>query len=204
MIGPTPREHAVKKLLPIVVVALFAGAAYAAPSMKPGLWEMRIKKNVVDGHDTSAEMAGMNAKMNEQLARMPPEQRAKMAEMMGQRGMAMPPMAGGPAGGGVIRMCITPEMAKRDVPVADKDGGCQPTNVQRSGNRMTYELKCDRDGSKITGKGESTVEGDSILTKSDTTVQERGETHRIQSEMEMRFVGADCGNVKPLGGPPHH
>ena len=183
--------------LPIFFLATLAGTAAAEPAMKPGLWEMRISKNVVDGQDTSAQSAqmdGLNEKMKEQMARMSPEQRAQMGAMMSQRGMGM-----AMGGGGGIQMCITPEMSKRDVPVADKDGACQPVNVHRSGNRMTYELNCVSRGVKTTGTGESTLRGDSVANRSDTTVVDNGETHRIQTESEMRFVKADCGDVKPLG-----
>ena len=184
------------RILPIVLLAMAAGHACADPGIKPGLWEMRMGKNVVDGHDTSAQMADMSAKMNEQMARLSPDQRAQMSAMMGQHGMGMP------TGGGVIQMCITPEMAKRDVPVADKDGGCQPANVHHSGNRMTYEFNCvSSTGTKTTGTGESTVKGDSVASRSDMTVVDHGETHRIQSESEMRFVKADCGDVKPIVAP---
>jgi hypothetical protein len=154
---------------------------------------------VVDGQDTSAQMAGLNAKMSEQMARLSPEQRAQMAAMMGQRGMAMP--TGG--SGGTIQMCISPEMAKLDVPVVDKDGTCQPINVRRSGNRMSYEINCVSRGTKTTGTGESTINGDSMINRNDTTVVERGETHRIQTESEMRYVKSDCGGVRPLGAPNH-
>ena len=182
------------RALTIILLAMVAGPACADPGMKPGLWEMHMGKNVVDGHDTSAQMAGMNAKMNEQMARLSPEQRAQMGAMMGQRGVGMP------AGGGAIQMCITPEMAKRDVPVADKDGSCQPANAHRSGNHMTYEFNCvSTTGTKTTGTGESTIKGDTIESRNDITVVDHGETHRIQSESEMRFVKSDCGDVKPIG-----
>lgn len=185
-----------KYVLPILVLATLAGSACADSGIKPGLWEMHLGKNVVDGQDTSAQMAGLSAKMNEQMARMSPEQRAQMGAMMGQRGMGMP------TAGGVIQMCITPEMAKREVPVPDKDGSCQPVNTHRSGNHMTYEFNCvARDGTKTTGTGESTINGDSVASRSDMTVVDHGQTHRIQSESEMRFVKSDCGDVKPIVAP---
>ena len=119
--------------------------------------------------------------------------------MMGQGGMPM-----GMGGGGGIQMCVTPEMAKRDVPVADKEGSCQTTDVQRSGNRITYSMKCDAHGAKTTGTGETTFNGDSSTTRSDVTFVEHGETHHVQSQMEFRFLKSDCGNVKPAAAPKPH
>jgi hypothetical protein len=100
-------------------------------------------------------------------------------------------------------MCISPEMSKREAPVVDKDGACQPTNVRRSGNHMTYEINCVSNGRKTTGTGEATMGHDSVKTRSDTTVVERGETHHMQSEMEMRYVKSDCGDVKPISAAKH-
>ena len=186
-----------KRTVTLVMMAAASVSAYAESGQKPGLWEMRIVKTVVDGHDQSAQMAGLNAKMQEQMARMTPEQRAQMGAMMQQFGA--PPM--GESGG--IRMCITPEMAKRDVPVVDKDGTCQTSNVSRSGNRMSYEMQCSKEGRKISGKGETIRNGDSVSISGDTTVVEHGQTHQAHSEMEMKFISSDCGNVKPLGGDGH-
>lgn len=186
------------KKLTILALAALAGIASADAGIKPGLWEMRIAKTVVDGQDQSAQMAGISAKMNDQMARLSPEQHAQMSAMLGQHGMGMPM-----GGGGAIQMCITPEVAKRDVPVAGKDGSCQPINVHRNGNHMTYEVNCVSRETKTTGTGVSTVNGHSVTTRSDTTVVDHGETHRIQSESEMRYVKSDCGDVKPVGMPSH-
>lgn len=198
-----------KKYLSTVIAIAVSSTALADSGLKPGLWEMRILKNVVDGHDTSAQMAGMNTKMNDAMARLTPEQRSQMGAMqMGAMQMGSMPKSGG-AGiqlgeGGAIRMCITPEMAKRDAPPVSRDSSCQPSNVHRSGNTMSYEISCTSHGSQTTGKGEATLTGDTVTTRSDTTTVERGETHRIQSESEMRFVKSDCGDVKPSGGAARH
>lgn len=178
--------------------------------MQPGLWEMHMTKNVVDGHDTLAQMSGMNAQMEAQLAKMPPEQRAKIAAMMGQGGMppgmppgmgqgGMPPgaMGGGSGGGITMQTCVTPEMAKRDVPVAGKDSSCEATNVVRKGNRMTYNVSCPSDATKLQGTGEAVVTEGKVTTRSDMTFVDHGETHHSQSEMEFKFIKSDCGNVKP-------
>ena len=187
-----------KTFLPIIVLATVAGTAHADSGLRPGLWEMRIIKSVVNGRDTSDQMAGLNAKMNEQMARMSPEQREQMGAMMKQHGMAMPT-----GDGGGFRICISPEMAKRDVPVVDKNGACQPSNVQRSGNHMSYELSCVSNGTKMTGKGEANFSGDSVSTRSDITTVKHGQTHRMQSETEMKFLKSDCGDVKPIGDAQH-
>ncbi|MBU6258711.1 MAG: DUF3617 domain-containing protein [Burkholderiales bacterium] len=180
-----------KRMLAMIVMAGLAGAACADAGMKPGLWEMHIGKTVVDGRDTSAQMASMNEQMQQQMAKLTPEQRAQMAAMLGQQGMGM-------AAGGGLQLCITPEMAKRDMPVPDRPAACAPINVRRSGNRMSYEFNCVSGGRKTTGTGETTMSGDSMTNRSDVTVVDHGRTHRIQSVSEMRYLQSDCGNVKPM------
>jgi hypothetical protein len=180
------------------MLAAAAVSAHADPGQKPGLWEMKINKTVVDGHDQSAQLAGLSAKMQEQMARLTPEQRAQMGAMMQQYGAPQI------SDSGAIRLCVTPEMAKRDVPVVDKDGACETANVSRSGNRMTYEVQCTKEGHKVSGTGEMIRNGDQLSVNSDTTVVERGQTHQIHTEMEMKFISSDCGNVKPLGAGAGH
>jgi hypothetical protein len=171
------------------VVALTAHAD--GTGLKPGLWEVRIVKQVVDGRDLSAQMAGLNDKMQQAMASMPPQQRAQMEAMMKQRGAGM-------GHDGSSRMCVSPEMARRDRPVVDREGRCQPATVTRSGNHATFEFSCTIDGDTTTGKGSSTTGADLISTQVDMkTRKANGETHVTQTETEMRFVGSDCGSVKP-------
>jgi hypothetical protein len=67
---------------------------------------------------------------------------------------------------------------------------------------MTYEFNCvSRDGTKSTGTGESTIKGDTVSSRSDMTIVDHGQTHKVQSESDMRFVKADCGEVKPMVAP---
>lgn len=182
------------------IAALLAFAALPALAagfgLKPGLWETRIVKRVVDGRDMSSQLAGATAKMQQAMASLPPDQRARMEAMLKQHG--------GPviANDGAIKMCISPELASRDRPIVDQDGHCQPATVNRSGNRTTFEFSCTSNGVAMTGKGESTVTGDQIRTQLDsTTRQANGETHVTHTETEMTFLGSDCGDVKPIAVP---
>ncbi len=178
----------------LAIVGLVALAAYGAGlGLKPGLWEVRIVKEVVDGRDQTAQMAAMSDKMRQALASMPPERRAQMQAMLGQNGV-------GAADRG-YRICITPAMAKRDTPMVDRDGRCQPATVNHSGNRTTFEFSCTKDGVTTTGKGAATVDGDVIATHVDLSSRDSsGKTKEIQSDTQMTFVGSDCGDVKPPPG----
>jgi hypothetical protein len=54
----------------------------------------------------------------------------------------------------------------------------------------------------MTGKGESTATGDVISSRVDVSTRKgKGETHTMHSETEMKFLGSDCGDVKPIPLP---
>jgi hypothetical protein len=99
-------------------------------------------------------------------------------------------------------MCISPEEASRDKPVLDREGRCQPAIVTHSGNHTTFTINCSSNGNTTTGKGESTAVGDVITSQIDMTVRKaNGETHTMHNESEMKFLGPDCGDVKPMPSP---
>jgi hypothetical protein len=180
----------------VCLVSLAALSAHATGvGLKPGLWEVRVVKQVVDGKDMTAQMAAQAAQMQKTMAAMPPEQRAQMEAMFKQKGIS-------PGGNGGYRLCVSPEMAKRDTPVVDKEGRCQPTKVTHSGNQTTYEINCGSNGITTVGKGVSTAAGDLITTSSDMTMtRTNGPPRVMHSESEMKYLGSDCGEVKPPAQP---
>ena len=186
------RKPIIAGLAALVAIPAFAGGF----GLRSGLWETRVVKQVVDGRDMSAQIAGATSQMQQAMAAMPPEQRARVEAMMKQHG--------GPAIGndGSVRICVSAEMASRDKPFVDREGHCQPATVNRSGDHTTFEFSCNWNGVESTGKGEATTSGDVIRTQVDTkTHKTGGETHVTHSETEMKFLGSDCGGVKPIPLP---
>ncbi len=177
-----------KKTLLALTLTLLAAPAFAG-DMKAGLWEMKTMKQVVDGQDMRAQMQ----QMQQQMASLPPEQRKQMEAMMGRQGMAMGP-------GGATRMCISEEMARRDSPVVDPDGRCQPTRMSRSGNTMRYEFDCVMEGRRTVGKGENTASGNTINSRMDATTTDASGRHTMQTESQMTYLGPDCRGLAPVGG----
>jgi hypothetical protein len=162
---------------------------HATSLTKPGLWEVRVIKQVMDGKDMTAQMNAAQAQMQEQLSKMTPAQRQQMEKMMG--GQKMPNM-------GAQRLCISPEMASQDTPVMPTDSKCEPVKSQRNGNKVTFELNCASDGHTTVGKGESVIEGDTVSSHMDMTMTDARGRHTMQSESQMRYLGADCQGVKPM------
>ncbi|MEZ5615072.1 MAG: DUF3617 domain-containing protein [Rhodocyclaceae bacterium] len=177
-----------KKTIISLGLALFSASALAG-DMKAGLWEVKTIRQVVDGQDMQAQMR----QMQQQMAGLPPEQRKQMEAMMGRQGIGMGP-------GGATRMCISEEMARRDAPVVDPEGRCQPSKISRSGSTMRYEIDCTSNGRRTTGKGESTFSGNTVRSRMDMTTMDASGRHTMQTESQMTYLGPDCKGLAPVGG----
>jgi hypothetical protein len=177
-----------KQTLFALSLPLLAAPALAG-DMKAGLWEIRTIRQVVDGQDMQAQMR----QMQQQMAGLPPERRKQMEAMMGRQGIGM-------GAGGATRMCVSEEMAKRDAPVVDPDGRCQPTKMSRSGSTVRYEIDCMMDGRRTQGKGESTFSGNSVHSRMDMVTMDASGRHTMQSESQMTYLGPDCKGLAPMGG----
>ena len=167
----------------LAVVAL----SVQAQTMKPGLWESTSKMG------GSPEMAQAMAKMQQQMASMSPEQRKMMEEMMSKQGVAM-----GTSGSGMVaKMCITKEMAERGDLPAQQQGNCTSTTSDKTSRGMSMKFTCTNPPSS--GEGQLTFSGDSAYTmkmKINSSAQGAPKTMTIDSS--AKWLGSDCGNVKPL------
>jgi hypothetical protein len=182
-----------KKLL---VACLLAPAALygqvAGIGLKPGLWEVRVVRQVVDGRDISAQLSAAASQMQQALQNMPPEQRAQMEGMLKQHRMGR--------GDEGYRICVTPEMARRDTPILDKEGRCRMSKVVHNGQRTSFAFSCSANGTTTTGTGVADLGSERVTTRTDATTQdEKGEKHTIQVESQMKYVKADCGALEPSG-----
>lgn len=177
-----------RKLWISLALAATTTGVQAETTIKPGLWEVRITKQVMDGRDMTAQMAAAQAQMQQALAGMSPQQRKQMEAVMGKQAT--------PAG--AQQVCISPEMAARETPVMPADAKCEPAKVSRSGNKMSYEFNCTSAGRTTTGKGESIFSGDSVSTRTDIVMTDARGRHTMQSESQMKYLGADCRGLKPI------
>ncbi len=177
------------RLLSLGLMALLSSVAHAQ-STKPGLWEINQK---VGGNP---EMDKAMAEMQQQLASMPPAQRKQMEQMMAAQGVKL-----GQGGGMSVQVCVTPEMAaQQEVPV-QKEGDCTTKVQSRSGNTIKVAFSCKNPPSS--GEGTYVFRGDTgydmkMLVK--TT--EGGKPVTTTMEGTGRWLGADCGKVKPITLPP--
>jgi hypothetical protein len=184
-IAAAPRVLALGTL--VAVATLGAGGAQAQ-KIRPGLWE-----NSVTMKSSGGQVEGAMARMQEQLASMPPEQRAQVEAMMARQGMGMAP--GKP---NTARSCISPEMAARDE-FHPGDSRCKSTGHSRSGNTVRFKFSCQGEGGGGEGEGEFTLISDKETKgKMSVTTQRQGQTMRMDMESTSRWLGADCGALKPI------
>ena len=167
------------------------GNIASAQSMKPGLWEITHQMKMGSG-----EMNDKMAAMQQQMAKMPPEQRKMMEDMMAKQGVKMG--AAGP-GGMSLKTCMTKEMVERNQ-VPTQQGDCTSTPSPRVGNTMKIAFTCTKPPSS--GEGEITFSGsDAYAMKMKVNTQMRGKPETVDMEGSGKWLGADCGDVKPVTVP---
>jgi hypothetical protein len=162
-------------LLPISLLP--SANLLAQEEMKPGLWEMTMKSD-----------------MMKQMPKISPEQMEQMRGM----GIQIPQMQDGAM---VTRVCITREMAARkQMPdMGANETGCQPKNHERSGSSYSVDIVCDGPHMKGEGKVEGRFSGgDSFTSTYDFNGTMHGTPVNQHHETSGKWISADCGNVPPL------
>jgi len=168
----------------------FAAAAgpLPVPPVKPGLWEVRMSMLDADGHEVVApEQAA--------LSRMSPEARARMAEAMKARGVSMPDA------NGVTRACLTKALFESGSwQQLASDTGCTTNFSTQSATAWKWHSSCTTMKSESDGETVFTS-GERYKTKVTTTSTVMGKTKTSTRMLEGKWLGADCGDVKPLTPP---
>lgn len=166
---------------------LISSAGASAQNMKPGLWE--ISNKVQMGAQMDKEMA----RMQQEMASMPPEQRKMMEGMLAKQGV----QAG--AGGGVattVRICTTKEMAERNE-IGSAREGCRNSVSPRTGNTMRYSFSCANPPSS--GEGQVTFLSPEEYTTQMTIISSpQGKPEKVSMEGRGKWLSTDCGAVKPV------
>lgn len=174
-------------LLALSALCLSPAAWSQAPPIKAGLWETRQLHSEMDGKP----MPQMGAAMA-QLDKLPPEQRKMIEQRMAQQGVGMQ--------GGAIRMCISAEMLKQNAWSHQPSQRCKMEVLERGGSRWRWKSSCT--DPKGEGEGQTQFEGDSAYTSDMRWVTERnGQRHEMKMKTQARWLGADCGGIKPMQAP---
>jgi hypothetical protein len=177
------------RILAIATLTLFgAAASWAADSITPldvktGLWESKT---------TMSGLPNMRATPSiptEQLAKLPPEQRARVEAMMKSR-------VGG--GGMTTKVCITPESLSSGQAFSRVQNGCTRKIVSATSAKQEIHLECNQEGMKTSG--DLVVERiDAGHIKGSLAMKGGQPEHPVNTKMsfENTWVSSDCGDVKP-------
>ncbi len=181
-----------KVLAGLVGLAWVSMAQAQSLKLRPGLWEMQSTMK-----SQSGQMEQAMAEMQKALADMPPAQRKQMEQMMAQRGVGMTA-----AGGQSIRMCLTPEQVNRDeIPQQE---GCTHSMQRQGANTIQTRFSCKGRQGEPASAGEGTVTIDSPTSyhvHSVVRMVQEGKPEQITMDQQGRWVGEDCGQIKPIAPP---
>lgn len=173
------------RVLGLVAACAAVAHAQTAPPIKPGLWQVQSERTL-DGQKAPD--------MSQQMANMPPEARKQMEAMMKQRGMDI--------SGGVnnMKMCMTREQLDEGRWRSD-ESNCKTDFITRTSSQWKWRSVCTQPPSE--SEGEANIASPERYTVKVSTVSKRkGEPHTSQMTMNAKWLGADCGDVKPFAPPP--
>jgi Spy/CpxP family protein refolding chaperone len=180
-----------KKLTFLGALALAAAAVGLANAaevpqldVKLGLWEIA----------THPQVNGSLPITDEQLAKLPPDQRAKFeAAMQAAVARGAQPR--------VFKECMTAEKRSHgfDAGSDQSKSNCQVTLVTNTANEFESHRECtSEDGKQSTSVHFRVVSSDHVAGTVNALISHGGKTMTVNSTMEGKWLGPDCGNVKDI------
>ena len=174
-----------KTTLLAVAALAFAGAAQAQSiQIKAGLWE--------HGYDMKSSDPRVEAamkQMQQSMASLPPDQRKMMEDMMAKQGVGIGPK------GNTVRVCMTQADVERGP--GQPEPGCTQ-NARRNGNTWNVSFEC-KGPPPSSGEGQVTlVSPTAYQGQFEVRTVEDGKPLKMQMAQRGKWLGADCGKVKPI------
>lgn len=177
---------AFRNLAWVAIAGLSVTAAQAAdpikPNIKPGLWEVSMNPQV------SGEMPISD----EQLAKMPPEQRARFEAAI-KSAMSKGAMAR------TYKECMTPEKIAKgfDVDKNGDDAKCVRKVISSSSTELTLHDECNKQEGKTVSDLHFQVKGGTQASGQVKVVSTSGsKTMTVNSTIEGKWLSASCGSIK--------
>lgn len=160
-----------------------AHAAETVPQLnvKLGLWEI----------GSHPQVSGALPITDEQLQKLPPDQRAKFEAAM-QAALARG------AQPHLFKECMTPEKRARGFNAGDQPGkDCHTTVVTNSASEFEAHHECaTEDGKQVTDVHFRVLSSDHVTGTVSTLISRGAKTMTVNSTMEGKWLGSDCGSVK--------
>lgn len=154
--------------------------AQAAPIL-PGLWEFSSRNVEVDGQ----QMPGMS-EMLEQLQNLPADQRKMMEDMLAAQGVQL--------GGQGVHICLSEAQVNAEtLPFSDQPD-CTQEIIERSERLWKFRFQCP----DASGQGETRfISEREFISVMETRYSVGSEQGSSRLESQARWLGEDCGTLKP-------
>jgi hypothetical protein len=157
--------------------------AQTAPPIKPGLWQIQSEREV-NGQKAPDPM--------EQMKTLPPEARKQMETMMKKRGVDL-------GEGGGQKICHTRESLDQGRWKGDGER-CKTDITSRSANAWKWRSVCTQPEFEMDGEAVfSNPENYTVKTLMNS--QRQGKPQAMRMTVTAKWVGADCGDLKPMQPP---
>jgi hypothetical protein len=180
-------HFASRKLLQLALASLaftawVDAAELTRPNIKPGLWEV----------STNPQVSGEMPIPADQLAKMTPEQRARLeAAMKAHMAKGTQPR--------VYKECMTPEKIARgfEIDRHGEDSSCKRKVVSSSANELTLHDECSKAERKTVSDVHFEVKGGTQMSgKINIVMTSAGKTMTVNSTVQGKWLAAACGTVK--------
>lgn len=169
-------------LVAVVFLALTLWAAdnIAPLNVKEGLWEVTVTHS----------MSGMPAMPNippDALAKMPPDQRARIEAMMN-----------GQPSTDVRKECITKEKLEKHSAFSANRGDCTRTVVSSTGSKLELKFHCEEKQSSSDGTFVmEALASDNVKGTMHSVIKtSSGKTMNMDFTITSKYLGSACGDVQ--------
>jgi len=149
------------------------------PPIKPGLWEVQSEASA--GGQKTTQPA-------DRLQNLPPAVRAQVEASMKQKGIAV-------GAGGLSKICFTKE--SMDPARWGNAASCKTDYGARTNASWKWHSVCSQPEMTIDGEA-IFASPESYTVNSTMTMKLRGESKTSQRTVRARWLGADCGDLKPF------
>jgi hypothetical protein len=168
-------------LVPIVLCPLIFWAAdnITPLNVKEGLWEVTVTHS----------MTGMPVMPNlppDALAKLPPEQRARVEAMMK-----------GSSSTDVRKECVTKEKLEKQSVFNVNRGDCTRTVVNSTGSKLDVKFHCEEKQSSSDGTlAIEAIASDNVKATMHSVTNANGHTMNMDFTISSKYLGPACGDVK--------
>lgn len=169
------------KIIALAFLSIATFAQSAETNMRPGLWEIA----------TTSDLLLL-------VPHIPADQMQSIKDLATEYGFEVPPIENGAA---ISKACITPEMAAQKAPpiFGQNSLGCTTKNSTRTGNNYKMDFVCDSADLKGTGTADGAItSAESFTGKTKFNGLAQGNAVNEQADINGKWIGAMCGDVKPL------